>query len=170
MNWAIFGLSVSGVMLLAWIVLAFSRRWSLVGLIVSLACLVMAGLNSAAPVRGFVDPDYPGFTMGLLTAKPSIEVTLIAGAIFLSAIAASFIAILTRSGPPLMFVAGFCAAMLLFIGWPWLQGAITDLDRNAIQFGEYLTIPGWLGTILLFVLLVLPYLVGLIWSTRAAAR
>jgi hypothetical protein len=170
MNWAVFGLAVSGVMLAAWIVLAFGRKWSAIGLVVSLACLVTAAMNSAAPVRGAIDPAYMGFTFGALHADAGLNVTLTAGTLFLSAIVASMIALLTKRGPLLLFVAGFCGMMLVVLGWPWLIGALTDMNQNSIEFGEYLAIPGWLGTILLFVLLVLPFGVGLVWSVREAIR
>lgn len=47
-------------------------------------------------------------------------------------------------------------------------GVLTDPSSHAIQFGEYLTIPGLAASALLAVLLVLPFLLGTLWASRRA--
>lgn len=59
-NWAVVALAVSAVLLLAWTVVARRARAGAPAAFVGLAHLVVAGLHSAAPVRGYLDPGYVG--------------------------------------------------------------------------------------------------------------
>jgi hypothetical protein len=65
-------------------------------------------------------------------------------------------------------VAVTCVAFTVIQGWPWLEGVLTDPSSNAIQFGEYLTIPGVTATALLGALLVVPFVLGVTWAARRA--
>ena len=168
MNWAIFGLSISAVLVAVWLWLVFRRDWTAAGLYTSLGCLIVACFNAAAPVRGLVDPDYVGFRFGLVGADKGIAVTLIAGAIFLLGAASALLAASRTAGRSLWAVAVYCAAMFVIVGVPTLQQAVQDPAGNAIQFGEYLTIPGMAGTVILVLLLTGPFAVGAVWAASAA--
>ena len=170
MNWAIFGISVSAILTAIWVWQLTRKRWSWAGLYASLGCLIAAGFHSAAPVRGIVDPDYPGYVFGLVHSGKGIGVTLLAGAIFLACGASALLAASRKRGRELWFVAATCAAMFVIIGIPTLQQAVQDPAANSIQFGEYLTIPGVLATLMILLLLTVPYAVGAIWAARAAGQ
>jgi hypothetical protein len=168
MNWAAFAISVITILLIAWgFVLARSPR-SIASIYVSFGFLLLAGMNSAAPIRGYVDPNYVGYAFGLLRADKGISVTLLAGSVFTAAALCAFIAARNRPGPAMWIVAGVALTFTAIHGWPWLQSAVTDPSSNMIQFGEYLTIPGQIGTVLLGALLVLPFLIGSVWAARRA--
>jgi len=47
-----------------------------------------------------------------------------------------------------------------------VEGVLHDPTGNAIQFGEYLTIPGLAASALLGALLVVPFVLGVPWATR----
>lgn len=49
-------------------------------------------MNSAAPIRGFVDPNYVGYGFGLLRADKGLVVTLMAGSGFILSAVCAFIA------------------------------------------------------------------------------
>ena len=83
MNWALFALSIAGVMTGIWILVLVKSRRSLMSIYVSFAFLLLAALNSAAPIRGYVDPNYVGYGFGLLHATKGLSVTLMAGGVFL---------------------------------------------------------------------------------------
>jgi hypothetical protein len=168
MNWAVFALVVTGIMTAAWLFVLVKSQRSIMSIYVSLGFLVLAGINSAAPVRGFVDPNYAGYGFGLLRADKGLVVTLVAGSVFLLSAACAFIAARNRAGRAMWLVAATCAAFTIIQGWPWLEGVLTDPSANAIQFGEYLTIPGLAASALLAVLLVLPFLLGAPWALRRA--
>jgi biotin transporter BioY len=93
---------------------------------------------------------------------------LLAGSVFTAAALCAFIAARNRPGPAMWIVAGVALTFTAIHGWPWLQSAVTDPSSNMIQFGEYLTIPGQIGTVLLGALLVLPFLIGSVWAARRA--
>jgi len=168
MSWAYFALAVSALLFVAWVVQVLKRRWSWPGLVASIGCLVTASFNSAAPFRGYIDPDYVGYGFGLVSARPGIAVTLIAGSIFLASAASALIAAGRKTGRPLWIVSATCAALAIIAGLPTTLQAIRDPAGNAIQLGEYLTIPGWAGSLILIALMAVPFLVGTIWGARGA--
>jgi hypothetical protein len=158
MNWAIFGMTVFATLFAAWIFAVIRRKPAWPSIVGGAAFVIVAGLNGAAPVRGFVDPDYVGYSFGLLSAAGGVEVTLISGCVFLVAAIGAFAAI-GKGRPALAFTLAAAAAMLAIIGVPWAASAITDPAGNAIQFGEYLTIPGVAATVLLLTLTVAPFVI-----------
>ena len=170
MNWLYFAMAVFGAVTVVWIMTLRKRQWEWAGLVAGIGCLVTAGLNSAAPVRGVMDPNYAGYTFGLAHSDKGIGVTIVAGAIWLACVASAFIAVTRRAGSALWIVAVTCAAMLVVIGWPTVSAALSDPRSNSIELGEYLTIPGLVGSAILIALVAIPFLVGLIWSARAALR
>jgi hypothetical protein len=170
MDWGMFALGVSAVLAPVWIWRLVKGGWAWPGLYASLGCLLAACFNSAAPFRGAIDPDYVGYAFGLARAEKGLAVTLIAAAIFIACAASAMIAAGRRAGPPLWVVAATCAVMAVIIGVPTVQGAISDPGANAIQFGEYLAIPGAVGTAILLLVLAIPFAVGAVWGARAAMR
>jgi hypothetical protein len=170
MNWGLFALCVSALLVAAWIWLVARRRWAWPGLIASIGCLLVASFNSAAPFRGAIDPDYVGFGFGLLQADKGIGVTLLAGPLLVFGAASALIAVSREEGPALWLVAAFSAALLVILGVPTLETVLADPAGNKIQFGEYLTIPGLAATAINLLLLVVPFVVGLVWAPRAAMR
>ena len=170
MNWAVFGILVSAILAAFWVWQLAKKRWDWAGLYASFGCLIGACLNAAAPVRGFVDPNYVGYRFGLIASEKGIGVTLLAGGIFLSCGASALLSASRNRGRELWLAAATCAAMFVIIGVPTLQQAFQDPAANSIQFGEYLTIPGVLATLISLLLLTLPYAVGAVWGARAASR
>ncbi len=170
MNWGLFALAVSAVLAASWIYLLTKRNWRWPGLVTSVGCLLVATFNSAAPFRGLIDPNYVGYGFGLLRADKGIEVTLLAGPLLLFGTLAALLAVSKTSGAALWLVAAFCATLLIILGIPAVDGILTDPEANAIQFGEFLTIPGLLATTIYMLLLVVPFVVGLVWAPRAATR
>jgi hypothetical protein len=168
MNWALFALSIAVVMTTIWILVLVKSRRSLMSIYVSFAFLLLAAMNSAAPIRGYVDPNYVGYGFGLLRADKGLLVTFVAGGVFLVSAVCAFIAARNRGGRAMWLVAATCVAFTVIQGWPWLEGVLTDPSSNAIQFGEYLTIPGLAASALLAVLLVLPFVLGAFWAARRA--
>jgi ABC-type amino acid transport substrate-binding protein len=167
-NWGYFALGVSALLLLAWVMTLNARRPGLTAALVSLPHLLVAMLNTAAPARGLVDPQYVGYGFGLAAAQSGWMVTATAGAILILALAAAFAAL--NPGRLAGLVVLLASALFLaLLGWPWLRSATGDMAGNAIQFGEYLTIPGPIATGLLFLLLIAPFLLGLLWGLRRLA-
>lgn len=168
MNWAAFALCVVALLFVLWLVVLTKSPRSFLSIYVSLGFLLLAGMNSAAPIRGFVDPNYVGYGFGLLRAEKGLPVTLMAGSVFLLALVSAFIAVRNRRTAAMWIVAATAAAFTVIQGWPWLSGVMSNPNANIIQFGEYLTIPGLIGSILIGALLVFPFLLGIPWAARRA--
>ena len=168
MNWALFALSIAALMTAIWILVLVKSRRSFMSIYVSFAFLLLAAMNSAAPIRGYVDPNYVGYGFGLLHATKGLSVTLMAGGVFLISAVSAFFAARNRQGPGMWIVAVACFAFAVIQGWRWLEGVVHDPASNAIQFGEYLTIPGLAASALLGALLVVPFVLGAPWAARRA--
>jgi hypothetical protein len=168
-NWAYFGMAISAVLFIVWLIVVVRSRPGIYAAVVSLAHLIVAGMGSAAPIRGYVDPDYVGFGLGFVRTGQGIDTALAAGGIWIACVAAAFIAARNRPGPSLWFVVLTSAFFTLNLGGAWLEGALTDPGANAIQFGEYLTIPGEVATGLIFLVFVVPFLMGVRLMPRRAA-
>jgi hypothetical protein len=168
MNWLTFALAVSALLVGLWLRQVWLRNWSGPGPYASVGCLIAACLNAAAPVRGSLDPDYVGYRFGLAAADKGQTVTLIAGSIFLFTATSALLAASRAAGRELWLVALTCATMFVIIGVPTLQQTVVDPAGNAIQLGEYLTVPGMVGTAILVLLLTIPYAVGAVWASSAA--
>ncbi len=168
MNWAALAL---GVGLAAAIVVALGARrrdGSRAGIAVAAVLVVVACLNGAAPLRGLLDPDYVGYSFGLLEARRGLAVSLVAGGVLLLSVTSAWIAATRRSGPALWIVAATCSALAVILGVPWVRDVVQDPAASRIQFGEYLTIPGLAATALMLGLIVGPLVAGAIWAARRA--
>jgi hypothetical protein len=105
----------------------------------------------------------------MVGSEKGLGVTLGAGSIFLASAVSALLAASRRAGRELWIVALTSVAMFVIIGVPTLQQAVADPSANAIQFGEYLTIPGMAGTAILVLLLTVPFAVGAAWAAKAAS-
>jgi hypothetical protein len=171
-NWLYFALAVSAIIVVALVALQHRKKASLSARFAALPHILVACLNSAAPVRGYVDPDYVGYGWGFLHAFRGLDVTLTAGAVFLTSLIAAALASRDRRGWTMWFVAAASAASGANIAAPMFASAIGGgFEEMRIQLGEYLTIPGVIAGPLILALLVGPFLFGMIWSlgrTRGA--
>lgn len=170
MNWFAFALMVSFAAIVGTVLVAWRRKAPSAAIATALPLLVVAGLNAAAPIRGFVDPNYVGYRFGMVEARIGFEVTIAAGSIFLLSLVAAYVAVSRPRGPALWFVALVSAGMGVNVGWPWLRRALSDPAANLMQFGEYLTIPGEVATGLMFTVIIAPLAFGAVWATRAARQ
>jgi hypothetical protein len=168
-NWAWVALGVSAVLLLVWTLVARRAKAGAPAAFVGLAHLIVAGLHSAAPVRGYFDPQYVGYGFGLLSADKGLAVTLVAGAVWLVAVLGAFLS-LARARVAMAFVALSSLAFAVIIGAPLVRDLLITPDASKLQLGEYLTIPGLAAISLLLVILVLPFVIGFVWAGRRVLK
>jgi hypothetical protein len=168
MNWVYLLATFMSLLLLAWVYFTISapRTWHSV--YVSFGLLLLAGVNSVAPIRGVIDPAYLGYHFGLLHAQRGLLVTAMSGTVFLLAAAAAFVAARNRPGSSMWLVAVSCMIFAVINGIPWLEALLSDPAMNQIQFGEYVTIPGWVASAILGLLFVVPFILGVPWAIRRA--
>ncbi|MFZ4606699.1 MAG: hypothetical protein ACOYM5_10620 [Caulobacter sp.] len=168
-NWAWVALGVSAGLLLVWTLVARRAKAGAPAAFVGLAHLIVAGLHSAAPVRGYFDPQYVGYGFGLLSADKGLAVTLVAGAVWLVAVLGAFLS-LARARVAMAFVALSSLAFAVIIGAPLVRDLLITPDASKLQLGEYLTIPGLAAIGLLLAILVLPFVIGFVWAGRRVLK
>jgi hypothetical protein len=161
-NWLYVAGGISSVLLIAWIIAAFRARPGAVALLVGLAHLVVAGLNSAAPLRGVLDPAYVGYGFGMATASHGPGVSLVAGAVFIAAVVGAFTA-LRRIWLAYLITAITSLGFLTVLGWPWLADLL-DGFHTSFQIGEGLIIPGFVAKGAFAIIILTPFALGAVRS------
>jgi len=164
--WVYVGGGVIAITAMVFIVCSLRGRRSRSSFIVGLAHMGVVWINAAAPFRGVLDPEYAGYAFGFLRARPGLDVTLLAGSVLGSALAAALIAVRNAPGRGMVFVTGTS----VIFGWNFLFSMLADLvhdpSRVAIQLGEFLTIPPLVTGPLLLLFFVGPFAYGARWSWR----
>ena len=161
-NWLYVAGGVSVVILIAWLIALFRGRTGFIGAVVGFAHLFAACLNSAAPFRSLVDPEYVGYGFGLLHGDKGLTVSAMAAAVFVTALIGAFSA-LRGSREATLLTAVTSTLFLVVLGWPWLQDILQG-KHMALQLGEYYTLSGPAWAAIQFGLMVLPFAIGVVWS------
>lgn len=167
-NWLYVAGGVSAVLFIAWAIALLRGRTGFIGAVVGFAHLIAACLNSAAPIRGGLDPAYEGYRFGLVSAEPGLAVSTMAGAIFLTAAVGAFSA-LRGSREATLITAVTSAFFLIVLGWPVAKDLFDGVGAS-IQLGEFMTIPGYVATGLLILFMLVPFAVGVLWSLMRARQ
>ena len=127
--------------------------------------MLLAGVLSVAPIRSFIDPDYPGFGVGMLQFEKRAA-TLPASVLFLWALGSALLLASGSRGPKLWLVATGDALFAL--------NMLLDLARSGgggqIQFGEHFTISGVVALAIMAILFVGGPALSAWWSGRRALR
>ncbi|NBB15794.1 hypothetical protein GVN21_10550 [Caulobacter sp. SLTY] len=167
-NWLYVAGGMSAVLFVAWLVALFRGRTGFIGAVVGFAHLIAACINTAAPIRGGLDPSYEGYRFGLLVAEPGLTVTTMAGAVFVTAVVGAFSA-LRGSREATLITAVTSVLFLVVLGWPVARD-LMDGVGTSIQLGESMTIPGYVATGLLILFMLFPFAVGVLWSLMRARQ
>ncbi len=165
-NWSYFALGVSALLLLLWFVGRTAGKPGLGGMLVSLPFLVVAMLNTAAPVRALIDRSFSDYQFGPLAAASGWRLAATAGGILLIALVASLAALRPgRLAGLIVLVVGSLFAGLL--GWPWLQSVMSG-NLPPLQVAD-VVLPGMAAAGLFFLVLVAPFLLAAVWGLRRVA-
>jgi len=149
----------------AFVYLAVRRRPGAGAVALGVMHMLIAAALSVAPFRSFFDPDYPGFTLGVLHFEKR-AVTLPAALLLLWALASAMILAGRSRGWKLWIVAAFDALFAV----NQLLSLFQPGSRNDIQFGEHLTIGGAQALLIMAVLFVGGPALGAWWSGKRALR
>ena len=168
-DWMILAGALLGAALALFFWNAWKRRWTGAALAVGVLNLLVAVMNTAAPVRGLLDPAYRGYRFGLLAADRGPSVALVAGLVLVCAAASAAIAVANPRGAPMLWVAAVDAALLANFAAGFAQSARAGTGFE-IQFGEYLTIPSVPGLFVMILVLLVPLALASLWALRRAAR
>lgn len=165
MNWGMFGLIAIATLFVLVFVVA-RRGWNPIGLVVATSNWLVASLHVVAPFRGLMDPNYVGYSFGLLSAERGWRVAALAGSVLMGGALSAAIAARNSGGPIMVVVTIFNAVVLLVFGLPLIQRAVTDPSGYVMQFGEFLTVPPVIALPVTLVLVLAPTLLGIGWSAR----
>lgn len=139
------------------------KQWTVAGLLIGIAHLLIAGIFSVAPFRSALDPAYPGFRFGLLHFEGTATVVP-AGILLVWALTSAFLAISKRRGKAFWMIAVFD---FLLAANQTASVLLSPADWT-IQFGEHFAITGLAGAAVMIALFGLgPFLSGF-WSARRA--
>ena len=161
MNWLYIAL-VNFIIATSCIVYAYTKKnYTRRSIWASLVFIPFILVNLAAPVRGWLDPEYAGYTFGLLYIPPGFLVTLVTGFIFGGCIASVMILIMNKSRKAHLFATVLLSGLIILFSIPSLIDIVTDFGGNAIVLGEYLRIGGAIVALIYTVLFILPPAYGM---------
>jgi hypothetical protein len=165
-----FALAVVTMTVAVVVVLVNARRggWEKGALWAAVANLAVAALNSVAPFRAVMDSGYVGYSFGLLSADHGAKVSWIAGSLVLATVVAATIAARHRQGSAMWVVVAVDAAVCIALLGGIFEGG-GGPEQFKLQFGEYLTIPGFLGLAVIVGAVLLPLGGSAIWAARRVA-
>ena len=142
------------------------RQWTWPAMGVAIGNFFYVLLHLAAPFRGALDPNYVGYSAGLLAVAAGPMVTVVTGGIVIAALASACIALLNRPGPRMAIITITDTLLLSVIALPSLLEGLKVPDEFRIELGEYLQIPGTAAILIVGSLFVVPTVSGIIWSAR----
>ena len=159
MSWGTFGLA--GIAVLFVLVFVVARRgWNPIALVVAASNSLVASVHFVAPFRGVLDPNYVGYTFGLVSADRGYKVAALAGFFLVGGLVSATLAARQVRGPAAAVVAVFNGVVLIVFGLPLIQGALTNPSRYVMQFGEYLTVPAEIALPLTLLIVLMPTVLG----------
>lgn len=142
------------------------RQWTRAGLGVGILHMLFASLLVVAPIRSLIDPDYPGYQLGILRFEKQAA-SLPAALILVWALTSAYLAVRRGYGKRLRLIAAGDVLFAVLMGGlfveQWMQGALAGPQ---IQFGEHLTLSGPLWALLPVLLFVLPFCLSAVWAMK----
>lgn len=145
------------------------RRWNAAALAVGVLHMIIASVNSVAPIRSLLDPNYVGWQIGFIRFD-GWAVPLPATLFLAWALAAAWIAVAHERGRWMKLIAvgdtlfglNLIASILLEV----LQRGLADIK---IQGGEIFTLTGTPAALILMLLFGLPLAASALWATRRSS-
>jgi hypothetical protein len=136
------------------------RRWDIPALAVGILHMLFAAVVSVAPIRSLLDPDYPGYGLGVIHFEKR-AVALPAAIILGWALTAAWVAVGKGRGRwmRLIMIGDFFLALSLAISI-----VLDDSQNWKFQLGENFTAEGLTGLIILLGFFTLPFLASAIWA------
>ena len=162
--WFQIGIALNVVCWAVFFYLLTRRRWTVAALAVGLFHMLFAALNSVAPIRSLLDPDYVGYGLGVLQFEKR-AVALPAALVFAWALASAWVTVGKGRGRWMRLVM---IGDLLFASSMAVAIALDRTDNWKFQLGENFTAEGVPGLLIIVCLLTLPFVVCAAWAARRA--
>jgi hypothetical protein len=162
-NWFYVAIGLSALLLLIWFTVGVGSGAGVAARFVSLPFLLAAMVNTAAPVRALLDPDYANYGFGLLSATSAWTIVATSIGVVLIALTAAFAAITPGR---------WAKALTALIGLAFAANFAVPLARLSragpppLRVTDQLTLPGLVALGLALAILVAPFLLAALWATR----
>ncbi len=138
------------------------RRWTIAGLLVGIFHMLFAAVVSVAPLRATLDPQYTNFGVGFLQFKG--QAAAFPAALLLGwALVAAFIAVGKSKGNWMLAIAVGDILSAVNIGG---SVVLDDAGDWTFQLGEYVTIGGVAGLMILLLFFTGPFIASAVWAIR----
>ena len=156
MNWLIVAFPLMGIYVLWFGYQLYKRKYDRALLLFGLAHIPYLLVNLVAPFRGVFDPEYAGYSMGLITLPKGIWVPLVVGTVVVVSFLLATRAFQNRMEKLWKIAFGFDLLLVILVAIPIVVDMLGNLDEFAIELGEYMRISGWVATGIIFLLFTLP--------------
>ena len=136
------------------------RRWNVPALMVGMFHMLFAAVVSVAPIRSLLDPNYPGYGLGVIQFEKR-AVALPAALILGLALAAAWITVGKARGRWMRLVMVGDLFFALSLG---ISIVLDRSDNWKFQLGEQFTATGVAGLFILLCFFTLPFVASAIWA------
>ena len=137
-------------------------RWTVAGLMAGIFHMLFAAIVSVAPIRSTLDPQYTNFGLGFIQVKG--QAAALPAALLLGwALLAAWIAVGKSKGRWMTVIAAGDIFLALNMGGSLLLGHGGDWT---FQLGEYVTVTGVAGLVILLFFFTGPFVASAIWAIR----
>jgi hypothetical protein len=135
------------------------RRWTVAGLLAGIFHMLFAAVVSVAPIRSTLDPQYMNFGLGFIQFKGQAA-ALPAALVLGWALSAAWIAVGKSKGKWMIAIAAGDIFLALNMG----SSLLLNPGDWTFQLGEYLTISGVAGLLILLLFFTGPFVASAIWA------
>jgi len=160
--WFQIGIVVNVVCWAVFLYLLWRRRWNVAALAVGVFHMLFAAVNSVAPVRSLLDPDYAGYGLGVFQFEGR-AVALPAALVLAWALTSAWVAVGCGRGRWMRLVM---IGDLFFAAAVGVSIIFGDPRDWRFQLGEHFTADGVAGLFILLCLFTLPFALSAVWAAR----
>ncbi len=166
MTWLHFGFILFGAYAIWFAYLLKKKRFTRPLLWFGIAHLPYLLVNLVAPFRGFLDPNYAGYSFGLIELPAGILVPLVVGSIVVLCLLIVSKAFTNQMENWWKLAFGLDLMLVGLVAAPLLFTILSDPGGNSIQLGEFLTLSGYVVAFIIFMLFTGPTFFALYYSGR----
>ncbi len=170
MTWLHFGYALLGLYMIWFTILLFKKKFSRALLLFGIAHIPYLLINLVAPFRGIMDPDYAGYSFGLLNLPQGPLVPLVVGSIVVSCLVIVSKAWLDQMEKLWKFSFVVDLFLTIAIAGPVFIGILIDPADASIQLGEFLTISGYVVALIILGIFSGPTFYACFYSWKKAFR
>ncbi len=149
MNWLHFAYILCGLYVVWFGFILLKKKFTRPLLLFGIAHVPYLLINLVAPFRGIMDPNYAGYSFGLLDLPQGPLVPLVVGSIVIACLAIVSKAWLNQMERLWKFSFLVDLALTILIAGPVFIGILLDLDGASIQLGEFLTLSGYVVALII---------------------